>query len=97
MKRTILEEIYHRLYTEEAVFSVSEFCREWLGVERSYMAVLAAKHRTPSAKVLMTCAKRLNELGKTLAASKYPCVSARGRRLQDLASECVGEVWAVME
>ena len=74
MTGEMLEQIYLELCREYKEMSVSEFCRQWLGVERSYMAVLSAKQRNPSVKVMMTCGKRVRELGETLAASNYPRV-----------------------
>jgi hypothetical protein len=93
MKQELLEKIYRKLHSESAVRNVADFCRDWLGVERSYMAVLVAKQRDPSINVMLTCTKRLDQFGAALEASNYPAVSERGRQLRQLASECVGKIW----
>lgn len=93
MKREILENIYFKLQSERAVRSVADFCRDWLGVERSYMAVLVAKQRDPSIDVMLTCTKRLDQFGAALEASNFAAVSERGRQLRQFANECVGKIW----
>ena len=88
----MIENVYEELKQLGAVRSVDQFSREWLGMERSYMRVMKAKGRKPSAKVIATCAARLRSHGKHLMSTDKRGYHLVASALNLLADKCISNM-----
>lgn len=88
----MIENVYEELKQLGAVRSVDQFSREWLGMERSYMRVMKAKGRKPSAKVIATCAARLRSHGKHLMSVDKRGYHLAASALNLLADKCISDM-----
>ncbi len=93
----MIENVYEELRRLGAVRSVDQFSREWLGMERSYMRVMKAKGRKPSAKVIATCAARLKSHGKHLMSIDRQGYHTAASALNTLAERCISDMIARYE
>jgi hypothetical protein len=91
----MIDLVFEELKSSGFVKSGNEFSREWLGMEESYMRVLRAKKRQPSAKVLARCANRLKQTGDALSSSAINQVLSKGQKCHVLADLCVKEILRV--
>ena len=85
----MIETIFEELKKVGAVSGSRQFSEQWLGMERNYLRCLRAKRRSPSAKVIVECAKRLQHVGKTMNASGTQSSKAVGQHLLILADRCL--------
>jgi hypothetical protein len=83
-----IDDVYARLRDIELVTNGTEFSREWLGMEGSYLRTLKSKKRTPSAGVLARCAVRLESWSKAYSGSSHSCVNDKAVVLSELAESC---------
>ncbi|MGY2048627.1 DUF6626 family protein [Methylobacterium sp. JK268] len=60
----ILNEIREVLIRDRTVRSTAEYCREYLGCERSYCRGLVARRARPSVDVLVRLARALDARGR---------------------------------
>lgn len=88
----MIERIFEELKSSGLVSTGSQFSREYLGVEESYMRGLRNKSRQPSAKVLARCARRLKETGDALSSSAMNQVLSKAEKCRVLADLCVSEL-----
>lgn len=93
----MIEIVYEELRRLGAVRSVDQFSCEWLGMERSYMRVMKAKGRKPSAKVVATCAARLRSHGKHLMSIDRRGYHLAASALNTLADRCINDMIAKYE
>jgi hypothetical protein len=68
VQKTILNEIYELLRTNDLVRSESAFSRDWLDKSESYMRTLRFKDAEPSAGAIAICAVRLEHTRKQLSS-----------------------------
>jgi hypothetical protein len=66
-------------------------------MERSYMRVMKAKGRKPSAKVVATCAARLRSHGKHLMSIDRRGYHLAASALNTLADRCINDMIAQYE
>jgi hypothetical protein len=88
----MIENIFLELRGIGMVHSRDEFSAEWLGRERSYLRCLRAKHRSPSTKVLATCAVRLLKNADRLAKAEAAIAKAKSVELRRLANTCLEQI-----
>lgn len=88
----MIDDVFNELKQLGAVHSCTDFSRDWLGMEDSYMRGLRNKHRQPSAKVMARCAVKLRHASTALNQSSTPQVKAVGRKLQQMAESCIDEL-----
>jgi hypothetical protein len=72
MSRQILEQVCAELIECAAVTNSSEFCKNWLAKDESYLRVLKFHKIDASADALATCASKLGYYSKHLAHSNKP-------------------------
>ncbi|MEK4034882.1 DUF6626 family protein [Methylocystis sp. IM3] len=88
----MIEYVYAELKKLGAVRSSDEFSRNWLGMEKSYLRTMKAKHRKPSARVLANVAAKLKGNGAELEKSTDPKVALAGQYLVRMGDRCVEEI-----
>jgi hypothetical protein len=88
----MIETVYEELKRLGAVSSCDQFSSEWLGMEKSYMRVLRAKGREPSAKAVARCASRLKQDSRRLISMDKNGYRTAARRLDQLAEHCIAEM-----
>ncbi len=88
----MIENIFLELRDIGMVHSRDEFSAEWLGRERSYLRCLRAKHRSPSTKVLATCAVRLLKNADQLGKAEAAIAKAKSVELRRLANSCLEQI-----
>ena len=88
----MIDRIYIELKRLGAVRNIDEFSSQWLGMERSYMRVMKAKGRQPSAKVIATCAARLRSHGKHLMSMDRRGYDVVASALNYLADRCIEDM-----
>jgi hypothetical protein len=67
MKRTVLTDVLELLLERELVASESEFSRDWLCRNSSYMRGLRFHHKLPSIASIAVCASKLQHYGDRLS------------------------------
>jgi hypothetical protein len=88
----MIEFVFEELHKIGMVRSRTQFSKEWLGMEGSYMRGLQAKHRQPSVRVIATCAVNLRRASDLTTQNKLPIVKAFSEHLQHLAQRCLDEI-----
>lgn len=88
----MIETIYEELRTLGVVRNCDEFSRDWLGMEKSYMRVMRAKRRLPSAKAMARCISKLKNDSRKLIAIDRPGYGKAAARLDTLAQKCLDEM-----
>ncbi len=88
----MIEDVYKELKSLGAVKSTNEFSQYWLGMEKSYLRTMKAKHRKPSARALGNVAARLKKDGEKLGENTNPKISRVGYRFVTMANECIDEI-----
>lgn len=88
----MIEYVYMELKKLGAVKSSDEFSRVWLGMEKSYLRTMKAKHRRPSARVLANVAAKLKGNGSALEKSTDPKVASAGHYLVQMGDRCIEEM-----
>ncbi len=88
----MIETIYEELRKLGAVRNRDDFSRNWLGMEKSYMRVMRAKHREPSAKAVATCAARLKTDSQRLKGLESQGYQKAADRLEKMADACIAEM-----
>ena len=88
----MIETIYQELKRLGAVRNCDQFSREWLGMEKSYLRVLRAKGREPSAKAIARCASRLKRDSQHLTRVDKKGYQSAAGRLDQLAERCIAEM-----
>jgi hypothetical protein len=91
-EKKLIETVYEELKKLGAVRSKDQFSSEWLGMEKSYMRVMKAKGRQPSARVVATCAARLRSHGKHLMADERHGFQFVASSLDGLAERCIRDM-----
>ncbi len=67
MKRAVLTEVLELLLEQELVASESEFSRDWLCRDSSYMRGLRFHNQLPSIASIAVCASKLQHYGNRLS------------------------------
>ena len=88
----MIEDVYLELKKLGAVKSTDEFSESWLGMEKSYLRTMKAKHRRPSARVLAHVAVKLKLDGQKLVKSANPKVVSAGHYLVLMGDKCIEEI-----
>ncbi len=88
----MIETIYEELKRLGAVRNCDQFSSDWLGMEKSYLRVLRAKGREPSAKAIARCASRLKRDSQHLISIDKRGYKSAAQRLDQLADRCIAEM-----
>lgn len=88
----MIEDVYMELKRLGAVKSSNEFSKYWLGMEKSYLRTMKAKHRKPSARVLAYIAVKLKEDGERLEKNSNPKIASAGHYFRQMSDRCINEI-----
>ena len=88
----MIEYVYAELKKLGAVKTSDEFSCLWLGMEKSYLRTMKAKHRRPSARVLANVAAKLKGNGEVLEKNTDPKVALAGHYMVRMGDRCIEEI-----
>ncbi|MEM1285189.1 MAG: DUF6626 family protein [Pseudomonadota bacterium] len=90
MRKTVLNEVCEFLIERELVASESEFSRDWLCCDGSYMRGLRFCDKLPSVMTIAVCASKLEHYGARL--QRKGGHSVLSDRLLELSQSCRDQI-----
>ncbi len=90
MQKTVLDEVCEFLLQRELVASESEFSRDWLCCDSSYMRGLRFCGKLPSVMSIAVCASKLEHYGARLRRKGGHCELSD--QLLDLSEACRDQI-----
>ncbi len=92
MNQTVLTEVLELLLEQELVASESEFSRDWLCRDSSYMRGLRFHNQPPSIASIAVCASKLEHYGDRLSQTdEHQALSERFMALSDACQRQINE------
>ncbi len=93
-----IEQIFQELRELGAVKSTDDFSVNWLGMDKSYLRCIRARHREPTVKILAKLSGRLRKASIEFSDADKPLGMRRvGKRFRQLADICAEKVFAESE